>query len=424
MNPKSQLINTGWFFKPGHTIAESAFDIQDCEQITLPHNAVDVPLNYFDETKLHQTFSYYYPLTCSEADLSSQWLMKFDGALCDSRVYVNGQLALTHHDGYTPFEVRLTPFLKAGDNLISVLLSGVENPEIPPFGGRIDFLCFPGIYRDVFLTRHDDIRIKNIKIETKNVLIQPEVTVDVRLETFNNSAADGEISLSLIDPCGTTLTTKTIPMTSQQEHVCSTFVLSDGKLWDCDNPQLYSIHCELSSPNATDCYRARFGIREACFNTDGFYLNGQRLQLTGINRHQSYPYIGYAMGKSGQEFDAEVIKYDYGFNLVRTSHYPQSSHFLNRCDEIGLLVFEEIAGWQHVGDEHWQKKSLVNVQGMIERDWNHPSIILWGVRVNESADYHQFYSQSNKLARELDPSRQTGGVRCIQDSEFLEDVYT
>ena len=110
-----------------------------------------------------------------------------------------------------------------------------------------------------------------------------------------------------------------------------------------------------------------------------------------MNRHQSFPYIGYALGQSAQYKDAEILKYDLRINLVRTSHYPQSKHFLNRCDEIGLLVFEEIAGWQHIGDKEWQNKSIENVQNMIERDWNHPSIILWGVRINESPDNHEFY---------------------------------
>jgi beta-galactosidase len=111
-------------------------------------------------------------------------------------------------------------------------------------------------------------------------------------------------------------------------------------------------------------------------------------------------------------------------NLVRTSHYPQSPYFLDHCDRIGLLVLEEIPGWQHIGGERWQQEAIANVRRMIERDWNHPSIILWGVRINESRDAHDFYTQTNRLARALDPTRQTGGIRCIADSEFLEDVYT
>ena len=85
---------------------------------------------------------------------------------------------------------------------------------------------------------------------------------------------------------------------------------------------------------------------------------------------------------------------------------------------------EEIPGWQHIGDEAWKQISIDNVRRMIRRDWNHPSIILWGVRINESRDDHDFYTRTNALAHQLDPTRQTGGIRYFQESEFLEDVFT
>jgi len=91
---------------------------------------------------------------------------------------------------------------------------------------------------------------------------------------------------------------------------------------------------------------------------------------------------------------------------------------------MGLLVLEEIPGWQHIGDEPWKLISIDNVGRMIQRDWNHPSIILWGVRINESLDDHDFYVRTNAAAHKLDPTRQTGGIRYFQESEFLEDVFT
>jgi beta-galactosidase len=125
-----------------------------------------------------------------------------------------------------------------------------------------------------------------------------------------------------------------------------------------------------------------------------------------------------------QRRDALVLKQKLKCNIVRTSHYPQSRHFLDACDEIGLLVLEEIPGWQHIGDKPWQDISVDNVSRMIRRDWNHPSIVLWGVRINESRDNHDFYTRTNAMAHSLDPSRQTGGIRYFQESEFLEDVFT
>jgi beta-galactosidase len=179
----------------------------------------------------------------------------------------------------------------------------------------------------------------------------------------------------------------------------------------------------LRSDAGEDDVSVRFGFREARWTPEGFVLNGQPLKIIGLNRHQSFPYSGYAQGRTSQRRDAEILR-DLGCNLARTSHYPQSRHFLDRCDEIGLLVFEEIPGWQHIGGAAWKAEAVENVRRMIERDWNRPSVVLWGVRINESQDDHDLYAETNRVARELDPTRQTGGVRYITDSELLEDVYT
>ncbi len=197
------------------------------------------------------------------------------------------------------------------------------------------------------------------------------------------------------------------------------------KLWDVQEPNLYHLAVKVFIDGLlVDERKERFGFREAVFQNDGFHLNGKKIKLRGLNRHQSFPYVGYAMPKAAQYKDAEILKQDLGVNLVRTSHYPQSRHFLDRCDELGLLVFEEIPGWQHIGNEAWQDIAVKNVGEMIKRDWNRPCVILWGVRINESADNDVFYARTNKVARELDPLRQTGGVRNFEGSRLLEDVYS
>jgi len=201
--------------------------------------------------------------------------------------------------------------------------------------------------------------------------------------------------------------------------------LRDIKLWSTDSPNLYEVTISLfENSKLIDSYTVKTGFRTIKFTNKGFYLNNKPLKIMGLNRHQSYPYVGYAMPKRIQEKDADILKYDLGLNTVRTSHYPQSKHFLNRCDEIGLLVFEEVPGWQHIGDEQWKEITYKNVEEMITRDWNHPSIILWGVRINESKDDHDFYIKTNEIAHALDTTRPTGGVRARENSEFLEDVFT
>jgi beta-galactosidase len=125
-----------------------------------------------------------------------------------------------------------------------------------------------------------------------------------------------------------------------------------------------------------------------------------------------------------QARDASILRRELHCNIVRTSHYPQAPAFLDACDDLGLLVLEEIPGWQHIGDKEWQDLAVRNVGAMIRRDWNHPSIVLWGVRINESPDNHEFYTRTSELAHSLDDARQTGGIRNNYGSELLEDVFT
>ena len=129
------------------------------------------------------------------------------------------------------------------------------------------------------------------------------------------------------------------------------------------------------------------------------------------------------MPRSVQELDAEILKNELGVNAVRTSHYPQSQHFISRCDELGLLVFTEIPGWQHIGDEDWKRQAVKNTDEMVRQYMHHPSIMLWGVRINESQDCDELYRRTNAVSHTLDSGRQTSGVRYIEKSRLLEDVY-
>lgn len=133
-----------------------------------------------------------------------------------------------------------------------------------------------------------------------------------------------------------------------------------------------------------------------------------------MNRHQSYPYIGYAAPESLQREDARILQEELHCTAVRTSHYPQSPYFLDECDQRGLLVFTELPGWQHIGDAAWKDAACAMLQEMILQNRNHPSIILWGVRINESVDDDAFYTRTNQIAHQLDPSRATSGVRYLE----------
>jgi beta-galactosidase len=178
-----------------------------------------------------------------------------------------------------------------------------------------------------------------------------------------------------------------------------------------------------------DEYSKRIGIRTMTMDktTGGFYCNGRMIKLRGLNRHETYPFIGRAAPRRLQRKDADILKYDLGCTIVRTSHYPQSPDFLDRCDEIGLLVLEEIPGWMYVGGTAWKALEMQNLKDMVVRDRNHPSIFTWGCRINESADDNVFYQTTNDTARFYDPSRLTCGVRRSNSdpaTSFLEDIWT
>lgn len=419
---RTDLFNDGWIFAQGFTEAAKT-TVMTGESVRLPHNAVDLPFNYFDETCYQHAFTYQKILAWQPDFQGREVSIVFDGAMADAEVFVNGTAVIAHKDGYTPFEARLTPHLKAGDNLITVKIDGSENPDIPPFGGRIDYLTYAGIYRDAWLKLTTPVSISSIKIERQKTLEDAKgVSVRVDLANPGGDAVEGRLTVELKD--GDRIIASQSQAVTDKRSTVQFEGLEGLHLWDLDTPQLYSAEVHLETSGGTDNVASHFGFRTAEFTVDGFKLNGKVLKILGLNRHQAWPYSGYAMGKRAQERDAEILKHDLKCNLVRTSHYPQSPWFLDHCDRIGLLVFEEIPGWQHIGDKAWQAESVRNVERMITRDWNHPSIILWGVRINESQDNHDFYAETNRVARATDPTRQTGGVRFITDSEFLEDVFT
>ena len=346
--------------------------------------------------------------------------LTFGGAAHEAMVYVNGAKAMTHACGYTAFSIDLTDRLRYGEeNLIAVRLDSCESLNIPPFGHVIDYMTYGGLYREVFLVVTERARFADVFLRTEGSADAPELVTS--LETENPDGRDLRVRQQVLDGESVLFSCET-PLAEQLR-----LDVPGVTLWSPDCPKLYTVCTELAdaaSGKILDRVDIRFGFRFAEFHADGFYLNGEKLKIVGLNRHQSYPYAGYAMPASMQAFDARILKEELALNAVRTSHYPQSHAFLDACDELGLLVFTEIPGWQNIGDAAWQDQAVRNTEEMVTQYRNHPSIILWGVRVNESQDNDGLYARTNSAAHRLDPSRQTGGVRYLKKSSLLEDVYT
>ena len=412
-------INDSWLFSESfkEKYIDGAVD-KSMAQVRLPHTTRELPFNYFSEEEYQCVSAYRRVIFAPNEWRGKRVLITFEGAAHYAEVFLNGEKIGEHYSGYTAFTLDLTSKLNIGeDNVLLVKLDSRENLDIPPFGNVIDYMTYSGLYRDVYIDVKESVYISD-------VFAKPEFTGKIVCDV----SVVGEICEGLmirqtasIDGEETVLVQKGLYSNSL---TINGFV-KNVKFWMLDSPALYTLKTEIyKNGKLLDTHTVRVGFRKVEFRTDGFYLNGRKIRIRGLNRHQSYPYVGYAMPESMQKLDADILKYELGLNAVRTSHYPQSQHFIDRCDEIGLLVFTEIPGWQHIGGEAWQNQAVRNVEEMILQYRNHPSIMLWGVRINESRDNEELYKRTNELAHKLDPTRQTGGVRNFKKSQLLEDVYT
>ena len=380
--------------------------------VRLPHNPRPLSLHYASPADYEMVCGYRRTLFVPQTLRGRRLFLQFDGAAHIADVYVNQKHAATHRCGYTAFRVEISDYVNYGtENQIAVRLDCTENPEIPPFGFVIDYLTYGGLYREAWLDVRPQRYIEDVFITT------PALTrAHIRVTQRGGSGAYRVRLLDEADAC--------LAETRSAEPALE-LDAPRAQPWTPDSPVLYTCEVSLLDENGqcTDTQRIRFGFRTAEFRVDGFYLNGEKTFLRGLNRHQSYPWLGYAAPERLQRQDAQILKYELSCNAVRTSHYPQSQHFIDECDRIGLMVFTEIPGWQHIGGAEWKRQAVENTREMVMQYRNHPSVILWGVRINESLDDDALYRETNAAAHELDPSRATSGVRYLEKSHLLEDVY-
>lgn len=430
-------LNEDWYYTDSFTnkLLEMPVLVTEYEKIRIPHTTAVTPLHYYDEKLYQKNAGYVRELFIEKAWEGKTLLLTFEGAAHKAVVYINGKKVKEHACGYTAFTVDLTGHVTYGEsNTIVVELDSREDLNVPPFGFVIDYQTYGGIYRDVYLEVLNNRYLEDVFVKTLDVCHEPKLSVDIKVS--EQLSGNEKIRISLLEenePGSSndgreshdkkTIACKDYTGIEQENSFCLD-QLSNIRLWDTEHPILYQVCVQLfDGEELLDEKWIRTGFREVKFSKDGFFLNGKKLKLRGLNRHQSYPYVGYAMPKNPQRADADILKKELGCNAVRTSHYPQSHYFLERCDEIGLLVFTEMPGWQHIGNEEWKLQAIENVKEMVIQYRNHPSIFLWGVRINESPDDDDFYRRTNEVARALDHTRQTSGVRCIANSNLLEDVY-
>ena len=412
--------NEGWLFTPRF---DPALVRPECglelEPVRIPHTVRVLPYNYCNENEYQCLCGYRREFFAPREWAGRTVLLTFGAVAHDATVFCNGRRLFHHACGYTAFTVDLTSALHLGQkNVVAVRCDSREDLNIPPFGGQIDHLTYGGIYRAVSLDIKEPAYLRDVFIEAKaegdfriytstvGETVGCTLQAEIRSPSGSRAAYSGELSLPI------------------------TGVLNGVHPWSIEHPTLYTLTVQLIRPGSAglpdrvlDEKTIRFGFRTVQFVAGGLYLNGQRVELRGLNRHQSYAYQGYAMPDSIQRLDAQILKKDLGCNAVRTSHSPQSPAFLDACDELGLLVFTEMPGWRYIGDESWKAQALQNCREMVCQCRNHPSIFLWGARVNGSADDEAFYKRTNEAIHRLDPTRPTAGARNHRKSQLLEDVY-
>jgi beta-galactosidase len=433
-------MNTNWLFGGQYMAgSESSFyDDSDFARIVLPHTVTPLSWQNWDFEAWQQVWIYRRHF--SGAHLlgphrpGNRIFVDFDGVMVNATVVINDQAVSTHQGGYLPWSAELTGKVAESDNLLAVIVDSRCLP-VPPIGvGRgpasVDFFQPGGIYRDVNLRVLPQVFLSDLFALPANVLSpQRRVDIECSIDAATAAQAAGTLTVELFDGTAQITSAKaTVKVTSPGISTAKLSLTDLGpiSLWSPDSPKLYQVRATLSFPGlGSHVLTRQIGFREASFQPNGFFLNGERLQLFGLDRHQLYPYAGMAMPARVQRKDVEILKNEFNCNMVRCSHYPQSPHFLDACDELGLLVWEEAPGWHNVSTSPaWQDLVVQNVRDMVTRDRSRPSVIIWGTRLNETPDLPGLWAATRQVAAVLDGSRpSSGAMAAYDDAGWNEDVF-
>jgi len=437
-------FNSNWKFircdatTSNHGYQKNGYDDQNWQSVLLPHTAKIEPLVVNDQWQgvcwYRKTFF------VSPKAANKKIYIEFEGAMQTADVWVNGKHKTTHYGGYLPFFIDISDDIDfEKDNVIAVRLDNRDDPETPP--GKplkeLDFCMYGGLYRNVNMHITDKLHITDAVSSNQTAgggifvrypVVTREMAQILTQTHLINEYDQGEkfaLASRLFDTTGKLIVEKVeknIELAAfQDKHITQTIEIWQPQLWHPDSPYLYKLHSIIyKGDSIVDQIETTIGIRRISFEAqDGFKINGKKVYLRGANRHQEYPYVGYALSDNANYRDAVRIK-QAGFNFVRLSHYPHSVSFMRACDELGLLVMDAIPGWQFFGNERFQQRSLQDCRDMIRRDRNHPSVILWEVSLNESDMSKAFMEKAHRIAHEEYPGDQTYTCGWL---DYVYDVF-
>lgn len=432
-------LNREWTYQRGDFLGAERADYDDSgwERIGLPHS-FSIP--YFLSSEFYTGYGWYRKvLDLSKDDLERDLFLEFDGVFQEAEVYVNGTLAGTHRGGYTGFSIRVTPYVKRGENQIAVRVNNLWRADLAPRAGEHVFSG--GIYRNVRLVKKYPVHIDwyGTWVTTPSLEAQEgrSSNVRVRTEVRNNTGKSGtyRLKIQVKDAEGNVVVERDTVQSVEAGTVAmfdqATEEIPGVDLWSPSSPRLYTLVSELyQGRKLIDREETDFGFRWFKWTAEkGFFLNGEHLFFHGANVHQDQAGWGDAVTEEAMRRDVRMMK-EAGFDIIRGSHYPHAPAFAKACDREGMLFWSETAFWGTAGpkvDGGWtasaypvrdediddfEQSVLQQLADMIRINRNSPSIVVWSVSNEPFFTVDKTIPGVKRLlkkmvdkAHELDPTR-------------------
>jgi len=417
------IIDTGWKFNQGDVsnAQTTTFDDSGWSTETLPHtwNAIDGE----NGGSYYRGISWYrlhYTVPTSYAN--HQLFLQFDGASLVADVYVNGTYLGEHQGGFTTFRFEATSTLIVGsENVIAVKVNNASSTDIPPLNG--DFNYFGGLYRDVHLVGVDNVHLTMQDYASSGLFLRQtsvsssSANLQVTVETFNDNGTAQNVTLttSIVDATNTIVQTLTSTQ-SVAAHAGYTFIqtttIANPHLWNGrSDPYLYTVYAQLQvGSTINDLVSAPLGFRFYSLDVNnGFFLNGQHLDLHGVSVHQDHLDLGWAITNANIDQDFSLIL-AMGANVIRTSHYQHAPHFYDNADKNGIILWAEQPVINSIiSTTAFTQNAEQQLTEMIRQNYNHPSIIFWSIanEPDNTTAINTLLQTLNTVAQTQDPDRIT-----------------
>jgi beta-galactosidase len=435
----SLSFNQGWRFhrvdggQPAQDFSERSFDDGGWESVTAPHSLRLEPENASGMRNFQGVCWYRRHFKAAAEWKTRKTFVEFGGAMQVADVWLNGKHLTTHFGGYTPFTLDLSDVLAfdGTDNVLALRLDNSDNPDVPPGKpqAELDFVYFGGLYRNVRLVVTDRLHVTDavyadktagggVFVTYSNVsATSASVRVKVHVKNEHDAARRPTVAVRLLDAgqrsvAEVSLSAGTIPPGGDATFAGEMKVVRP-RLWHPYHPDLYLLRAEVREGRRTvDEVATRIGIRSIRFDPQGFWINGERLVATGANRHQDFPYVGYAVPDSVQYRDIKKLR-EAGCLSLRT-HYPLAPATLDAADELGMLMIVSNPGWQWFRPGVFVERAYQGVREMVRRDRNHPSVVLWEPILNETPYTEDFARSVYRIVHEEYPGDQAFAAADLQ----------